>query len=68
VSEWEEELEIERFKKEERLERLEKSLRSMKEILSTIMNQPIEKVDRNALEEVIEELEWEVRCLDWKEY
>lgn len=64
MSEWEEELEIERFKKEERLERLEKSLRSMKEILSTIMNQPIEKVDRNALEEVIEELEWEVRCLD----
>ena len=60
----EEELEQMRIDSNERLENLEKFKGRIKDILSTIMNQPIEQVDRKLLEEVIEELEWEVRCLD----
>lgn len=68
MSDWEEELAIERLKKEERLENLEKCIERMRGVISTVMSQPLDKVDRKELEEVIEELEWEVRCLDWKEY
>jgi hypothetical protein len=60
----EEELEQMRIDSNERLENLEKFKGRIKDILSTIMNQPIEQVDRKLLEEVIEEIEWEVRCLD----
>ena len=37
----------------ERLENLEKCINRIKDNLSTIMNQPIEKIDRKELEEII---------------
>lgn len=66
MSEWEEQIEQQRINDKERLERLEKSIERIKEDLQTIINQPIEKIDRSDLEDIIEEIEWEIRCLEWK--
>lgn len=55
---------IERRKNMDRLEDLEKCIDRIGEQVSSIMNQPIETIDREKLEEIIKEIEWEVRCLD----
>ena len=56
--------EAERQKKMDRLEELEKCIERIGDDLKEIMNQPIETIDRKDLEGIIEEIEWEVRCLN----
>lgn len=58
-----EELEQKRIDNEERLENLEKFFRRIKEDINETMNRPLESIDRKDLEEIIEEIQWEVRCL-----
>lgn len=60
----EEELEQLRINKEERLENLEKCVERIKDTLRPIICRPLDKVDRYDLEGAIEEIEWEIRCLE----
>ena len=60
----EEELEQKRIDDEERLENLEKCIERIKNEVQLIINQPIEKIERDKLESIIEEIEWEIRCLE----
>ena len=60
---WTEE-DVERQKNMDRLEELEKCIERIENDLKAIMNQPIETIDRKDLEGIIEEIEWEVRCLN----
>lgn len=59
-----EELEQKRIDDEERFENLEKCIGRIKDTIQSVINQPIEKINREQLEEVIEEIEWEIRCLE----
>lgn len=64
MSDWEEELEQKRIDDLERLENLEKCIERIKESMSVVISKSIDEIDKNELNNVIREIEWEIGCLD----
>ena len=58
MCEWEEELERIRVQNEERLGNLEKCVERIKDLLKT------NKATKEDLEEIVSEIEWEIKSLD----
>lgn len=58
------EIEQQRIDKEEKLEKLEKFEQRIEDIMRPIICRPLDRIDRIDLEATIEEIEWELRCLE----